>query len=277
MKPSYSLIVGTIFGLGITAGLCWCANLVTTYEFFEPHILMLVIGCIFLLLADVWILLVLEWSDALGKHPLTLKKALQRAAKPAADKKAVSSSKAADRSLSEHTVKEKPVLSVQEASPATPAKPAAQKEESAEAAKPISSSAADPAPQAMPCAQPAEEKAPAVPDAAAAKKPEEAAPEISTVPTRPAAPLSAPVQDTGFTPVPPRRHSSSPAHIEWGSAEQTQEMMRARQEELDRKRLAENQALEAAREKQLAQSEQVQQRRRQAREADAAKWNTHSL
>ncbi len=284
----------------ITAGLCWCTHLVTSYEFLASRILALVVGCIFLLLAATWVMVFLDLSEALGKQPFSLKakmckaaaaKAVQQLPKVAAPMPA--KNKAAASPAAAHSVKlpeaAKPAESaaIKAAADAVPLQAA-----KAEAAVPRQKEAAPAAKNASPAAQskstaaaagPAPNEpgtgkscAPAAAENSAAVQPK-AVPSPAAVPVPasvqpPVSGLSASVRSASFAP-PPRRQNNAPTHIQWGSAEQAREMVRTRQEELARKLAAENSALAAEREKQLAQSQQVQQRRREAREADAAKRN----
>lgn len=283
MKHTRSFAVSLAAGLVITAGLCWCTHLVTSYEFLAPRILALVVGCIFLLLAATWVMVFLDLSEALGKQPFSLKAKMRRAAV----------AKAAQQPP--ETAAPIPAENKAAASPA-----AAQAVKRPEAAKPAENAAKKAAVDAAPLqaakaenAVPRqEEKASAAKDASPAAQNEPTASAAGPAPNEPgtgkgcapaAVPvpasvqppvsgLSAPVRSASFAP-PPCRQNNAPTHIQWGSAEQAREMVRTRQEELARKLAAENSALAAEREKQLAQSQQVQQRRREAREADAAKWN----
>ncbi len=279
----------------ITAGLCWCTHLVTSYEFLAPRILALVVGCIFLLLAATWVMVFLDLSEALGKQPFSLKAKMRKAA---AAKAAQQPPEAAAPMPAENKAAPSPAAAQAAAKPAE----SAAKKAAADAA-PLQATKAEPAAprqeEAAPAAKNASPAAQSEPTAAAAgPAPNEpgtgkgyapAAAENSTAVQTQAAPspaavpipasvqppvsgLSAPVRSASFAP-PPCRQNNAPTHIQWGSAEQAREMVRTRQEELARKLAAENSALAAEREKQLAQSQQVQQRRREAREADAAKWN----
>ena len=300
MKHTRSFAVSLAAGLVITAGLCWCTHLVTSYEFLAPRILALVVGCIFLLLAATWVMVFLDLSEALGKQPFSLKAKMRKAAAAKAAKQPPEAAapmpaenKAAASPAAAHSVKlpeaAKPAESAEikaaaDAAPLQAAKAetaAPRQEEAAPAAKDAShaaqskstAAAAGPAPN-----EPGTGKscAPAAAENSAAVQPK-AAPPPAVVPVPanvqpPVSGLSAPVRSASFAP-PPRRQNNAPTHIQWGSAEQAREMVRTRQEELARKLAAENSALAAEREKQLAQSQQVQQRRREAREADAAKWN----
>ncbi len=278
----------------ITAGLCWCTHLVTSYEFLAPRILALVVGCIFLLLAATWVMVFLDLSEALGKQPFSLKAKMHKAAAakaaqqppeaaapmPAENKAAPSPAAAQAAKPAESAAKK----AAADAAPLQAAKvetAAPQQEEAAPAAKDAShaaqskstAAAAGPAPNepgtGKGCAPAAAENLAAVQAQAA---PSPAAVPVPASVQPPVSGLSAPVRSASFAP-PPRRQNNAPTHIQWGSTEQAREMVRTRQEELARKLAAENSALAAEREKQLAQSQQVQQRRREARKADAAKWN----
>ena len=302
MKHTRSFAVSLAAGLVITAGLCWCTHLVTSYEFLAPRILALVVGCIFLLLAATWVMVFLDLSEALGKQPFSLKAKMHKAAAakaakqpseaaapmPAENKTAAAASPAAAQTAKlPETAKPAESAAKKAAADAAPLQAAKaetavpRQEEAAPAAKNASpaaqseptASAAGPAPNetgtGKGCAPAAAEnstamQAQAAPSPAAVPVPASVQPPVSG--------LSAPVRSASFAP-PPRRQNNAHTHIQWGSAEQAREMVRTRQEELARKLAAENSALAAEREKQLAQSQQVQQRRREAREADAAKWN----
>ena len=67
MKHLQNWILDLAVSLPATVLLCYCAHLITSYEFLAPGILTIVLGCIFLLLVFVWALVFLDFCDQFGR------------------------------------------------------------------------------------------------------------------------------------------------------------------------------------------------------------------
>lgn len=66
MKHLQNWVLDLAVSLPATVILCYCAHLITSYEFLAPAILAIVLGCIFLLLVFVWALVFLDFCDQSG-------------------------------------------------------------------------------------------------------------------------------------------------------------------------------------------------------------------
>lgn len=68
MKFLKCMISSLLVCFSVTGILCYSAYIITTYDFLQPQILRLVLGCIFLLLAGIWTVFLWDISDYLHSN-----------------------------------------------------------------------------------------------------------------------------------------------------------------------------------------------------------------